>query len=62
MSSRGFLPMMFVCYGFIVSFWVLMAAGFTTAGVALADLYHVGKSNGISGTPEGGLEKPEHGP
>ena len=60
--SRGFLPMMFVCYGFIVSFWVLMAAGFTTAGVALADLYHVGKSNGISGTPEGGLEKPEHGP
>jgi hypothetical protein len=41
--SRGYLPMMIICYGFFVTCWVLMAAGFTAAGVALADLYNVGK-------------------
>ena len=51
--SRGYLPMMVVCYGFIVACWVLMAAGFTAAGVAIADLYQVGKRSGISGIPEG---------
>ena len=57
--SRGYLPMMMVCYGFIVACWVLMAAGFTAAGVALADLYQVGKRNGIAGMPEGNIQKPE---
>jgi len=58
-GSRGYLPMMVVCYGFIVASWILMAAGFSAAGVAISDLYRVGKSNGISGTPDGNKEKPE---
>jgi hypothetical protein len=58
--SRGYLPMMVICYGFIVTCWILMAAGFTAAGVAIVDLYRTGKSNSISGIPEGNLEKPEH--
>jgi hypothetical protein len=41
--SRGYLPMMAVCYGFIVTCWALMAVGFSATGVALADLYNVGK-------------------
>ncbi|MDD1693661.1 MAG: hypothetical protein LUQ71_02955 [Methanoregula sp.] len=49
-----------VYYGFILACSIIMAAGFTAAGVAIADLYHVGKSNGISGIPEGSLKKPEH--
>ncbi|MGB7788566.1 hypothetical protein [Methanoregula sp.] len=57
--SRGYLPMMIVCYGFIVACWILMAAGFSAAGVAIADLYRVGKSNGVSDIPEGSLKKPE---
>ena len=57
--SRGYLPMMVICYGFIVACWILMAAGFTAAGVAIADLYRVGKRNGITGIPEGNLQKPE---
>lgn len=51
--SRGYLPMMIACYGFIASCWVLMAVGFSAAGIATADLYRIGKSNGISGTFEG---------
>lgn len=57
--SRGYLPMMVICYGFILACWILMAAGFTAAGVAIADLYRVGKSDGISGIPEGKFKKPE---
>jgi len=54
-------PLMTVIYyGFILACSIIMAAGFTAAGVAIADLYHVGKSNGISGMPEGKLKKPEH--
>jgi hypothetical protein len=49
--SRGYLPMMVVCYGFIIACWILMAAGFTAAGVAIADLYRAGKSDGTSGIP-----------
>lgn len=52
--------MIVVYYGFILACSIIMAAGFTAAGVAIADLYHVGKSNGISGIPEGSLKKPEH--
>jgi len=58
-ASRGYLPMMAVCYGFILACWILMAVGFSAAGVALADLYQVGKSSGISGFPERSLEQPE---
>jgi len=52
--------MIVVYYGFILACAIIMAAGFTAAGVAIADLYHVGKSDGISGMPEGNLKKPEH--
>ena len=51
--------MMVVYYGFILAGSTIMAAGFTAAGVAIADLYRVGKSNGISGIPEASLKKPE---
>jgi hypothetical protein len=61
-GSRGYLPMMAVCYGFIVACWILMAAGFSAAGVAIAELYQVGKSDRISGVPEGSLKKPEPAP
>lgn len=49
-----------VYYGFILACSIIMAAGFTAAGVAIADLYNIGKSSGISGIPEGSLTKPEH--
>jgi hypothetical protein len=52
--------MIVVYYGFILACSIIMAAGFTAAGVAIADLYQVGKSNAISGIPEGSLKKPEH--
>jgi hypothetical protein len=49
-ASRGYLPMMAVCYGFILACWILMAAGFSAAGVAIADLYQLGKTGGITGS------------
>ena len=52
--------MLVVYYGFILACSIIMAAGFTAAGVAIADLCLVGESNGISGIPEGSLKKPEH--
>ena len=56
-------PMMAVVYyGFILVCSIIMAAGFTAAGVAITDLSYVGKSNGISGIPEGSLNKPEPAP
>jgi hypothetical protein len=58
-GSWGYLLMMVVIYSFILACWILMAAGFTAAGVAIADLYRVGKSNGKSGLPEGNFQKPE---
>ena len=57
-ASRGYLPMMIICYGFLVVIWIMMAAGFSAAGIAIADLYHVGKGSGESGTPEGNRKKP----
>jgi hypothetical protein len=51
-----------VYYGFILACSIIMAAGFTAAGVAIADLYHAGKSSGISKMPGGSLKKPEHAP
>jgi len=59
-TNRGYPLMMVLYYGFILACFILMAAGFTAAGVAIADLYHIGKSDGISGIPEGTLKKPEH--
>jgi hypothetical protein len=57
--SRGYFPMMAVCYGFLVACWILMAAGFTAAGVAIADLYRIGKGDRASGIPEGNMIQPE---
>jgi len=50
--------MMVVYYGFILVCSIIMAAGFTAAGVAIADLYRATKSNRISGIPGGDVEKP----
>ncbi len=58
--SRGQVLMTVACYGFLLTCFLLMAAGFTAAGVAISDLYHVGKSDGVSGVLERGREKPEH--
>jgi hypothetical protein len=60
--SRGYLPMMVVCYGFILACWILMAGGFSAAGVAITDLYHVGKGSGLSRIPEESRKKPEPSP
>lgn len=57
--SRGQVLMTAACYGFLFSCFLLMAAGYTAAGVAISDLYHVGKSDGLSALPEGSLKKPE---
>jgi len=43
--------MIIVYYGFFLACSILMAAGFTAAVVAIADLLSVGKGNGISGIP-----------
>jgi hypothetical protein len=45
--SRGYMPMMAVCYGFILTCWALMAVGFTAAGVALSDLYTFGTTGRV---------------
>ena len=59
-ATRLTHPLMIVVYyGFILACSIIMAAGFTAAGVAIADLYRVGKSDGISGIPEGNLKKTE---
>ena len=55
-QSRGYLPMMAACYGFIAGCWILMAAGFAAAGAALTDIYHAGTDR-ISGVPEGSRKK-----
>jgi hypothetical protein len=40
--SRGQPLMMAVCFLFLIACWVLMAAGFAVAGIAIADLYSSG--------------------
>jgi hypothetical protein len=57
--SRGYFPMMAVCYGFLVACWILMAACFTAAGVAIADLYRAGKGDRVSSIPENNVIPPE---
>jgi hypothetical protein len=51
--SRGQLLMMTVCFLFLTACWVMMAAGFTAAGIAITDLYAYGKTGQVSG----GFEK-----
>ncbi|MFA5269970.1 MAG: hypothetical protein WC379_18555 [Methanoregula sp.] len=51
--------MMAVYFGFILTCSVLLAAGFTAAGVAISYLSCTGKRAGISGVPEENLKKPE---
>jgi hypothetical protein len=43
--SRGQLLMMTVCFLFLTTCWVMMAAGFTAAGIAITDLYVCGKTD-----------------
>jgi hypothetical protein len=59
--SQGFLmPIVALCYAItLLCIIILMAACSVAAGVAIADLYRVGKINGISDMPEKGLKKPE---
>ncbi len=51
--------MMVVYYGFILACSIIMAAGFTAAGVAITVLSQLGKRRGMSGIPEVNLKKPE---
>jgi len=56
--SQGLMPVATVGSEFILfCSAILMAAGVTAAGIAIADLYHIGKSSGIL---EETLKKPEH--
>jgi hypothetical protein len=52
--------MMAVYYGFILACSIIMAAGFTAAGVAGANLSRAGTGSGTAGLPETNLKKPEH--
>ncbi len=54
--------MVVVYYGFILACSIIMAAGFTAAGVAGAKLYRIEASGGISGRPEENREKTEPAP
>jgi hypothetical protein len=49
-----------VYYGFILACSIIMAAGFTAAGVAGAKIYRIGEFERISGRPEENMKKPEH--
>jgi hypothetical protein len=52
--SRGQLLMMTVCFLFLTGCWVTMAAGFTTAGIAITDLYSCGTETLVKKEPETG--------
>jgi len=43
--SRGLPLMMTVCFLFLTACWIMMAAGFTAAGIAITDLYGCGKTS-----------------
>lgn len=47
--SRGQVLMTGVCYGFIIACGVMMAAGFTAAGIAVTDLYSCGTEINVHG-------------
>ncbi|MFA5237880.1 MAG: hypothetical protein WC362_08520 [Methanoregula sp.] len=59
-NSQGLMPIMTLCSEIILfCFTILMAVCSTAAGVAIADLYRVGKSDGISGISGENLDRPE---
>jgi hypothetical protein len=45
--SRGQMLMMTVCFLFLSGCWVMLAAGFTAAGIAITDLYACGKTRRV---------------
>jgi len=58
--SRGQLLMMTVCFLFLTGCWVMMAAGFTVAGIALTELYACGTDAMVKKGPEtSGINRPE---
>lgn len=57
---RGHPLMMIVYYGFIFACFILMAASFSAAGVAISDLYQIGKCSRTPGIPDRCLNNPEH--
>lgn len=52
--SRGQPLMMAVCFLFLTACWAMMAAGFTTAGIAITDLYSSGTETTIGSKLETG--------
>jgi hypothetical protein len=52
--SRGQLLMMTVCFLFLTGCWVMMAAGFVAAGIAITDLYSCGTGSKGKKEPETG--------
>ena len=50
--SRGQLLMMTVCFLFLTGCWVMMAAGFTAAGIAITDLYSCGTETNLGSKTE----------
>jgi len=56
---RGYPLMMAIYFGFLLACSILLAGGFTAAGVAISDLSRIEKSDGISRVPEENLKKTE---
>ena len=57
--SRGQPLMMAACFLFLTSCWVLMAAGFTAAGIAITNLYSCGTDEIVTkGSETGGTTAP----
>ncbi|MCK9630723.1 MAG: hypothetical protein M0R30_03695 [Methanoregula sp.] len=56
-TASGHPLIMVVYYGFILACMVLMAAGFTAAGVAVEELNRIQTSNEVSGNTDGNREK-----
>jgi hypothetical protein len=52
--SRGQVLMTAVCYGFILAFGILMAAGSTILGIAVTELYASGTGSPVQQMPETG--------
>jgi hypothetical protein len=53
--SRGQVLMTGVCYGFIIACWVMMAGGFTAAGIAITDLYSCGTETKVQRNADTGV-------
>jgi hypothetical protein len=50
--SRGLIPMIIVCYGFLLACGILMAVGSTVVGIAITDLYTCGTTGSEPGMPK----------